>query len=217
MTGNALNNIDLETDADDWSNYILQYKSDGLVSIANIHSSYHSRIKSHTIKLFLSEVTISADFQSGLVKIQNDQKSIDKRMDLKVERDYCFKQLLLDVINSRDDMGNLCASISKFVLIQKSALNSTWNAMRVNQIAIIPARKNSKSIPNKNIIKFNGKPLIHWSIKVALEANCFDKIIVSSDSDDILDYAINKMQVVGFKRPKELCDDMSRDIDIFNI
>ena len=34
LTGNALNNIDLETDADDWSNYILQYKSDGLVSIA---------------------------------------------------------------------------------------------------------------------------------------------------------------------------------------
>ena len=53
-------------------------------------------------------------------------------------------------------------------------------------LAIIPARGGSKGIPNKNIKTFNGKPLIYWTIKTALESKTIDKVVVSSDSNKIL-------------------------------
>ena len=53
-------------------------------------------------------------------------------------------------------------------------------------LAIIPARKNSKGIKNKNIINFCGKPLIHWTISAAIESKLIDKIIVSTDSKKIM-------------------------------
>ena len=67
--------------------------------------------------------------------------------------------------------------------------------------AIIPAREGSKRIKNKNLIDFFGKPLISWTIDAAEKSNLFDDIIVSSDSDKILDLA-NKMGAKFFKRDK---------------
>ena len=52
-------------------------------------------------------------------------------------------------------------------------------------IAFIPVRGGSKSIPLKNIKEINGKPLVYWTIKAANEAKCTDKIIVATDSDKI--------------------------------
>ena len=49
-------------------------------------------------------------------------------------------------------------------------------------LALIPARGGSKGIPNKNIKLFNGRPLIEWSIKLALKSKLIDKVVVSSDS-----------------------------------
>ena len=49
-------------------------------------------------------------------------------------------------------------------------------------LAIIPARKGSKRIKNKNIKRFNREPLINWTIRSALKSKCFDKIFVSTDS-----------------------------------
>ena len=57
------------------------------------------------------------------------------------------------------------------------------------QIAIIPARGGSKRIPKKNIKIFRGKPIIAWSILAAKKSNCFDKIIVSTDSNKIANIA----------------------------
>ena len=54
-------------------------------------------------------------------------------------------------------------------------------------LAIIPARGGSKGIPNKNILKIGNKPLIHYTINRALESKLTSKIIVSSDSKEILD------------------------------
>ena len=54
-------------------------------------------------------------------------------------------------------------------------------------ICIIPARSGSVRIKNKNIIKFQNKPIIYWSIKVAKESKCFKKIYVSTDSKLIAD------------------------------
>ena len=52
-------------------------------------------------------------------------------------------------------------------------------------IAIIPARGGSGRIPRKNIKKFNGKPIIYWSIKCALQTKLFDQVIVSTDDKEI--------------------------------
>ena len=51
-------------------------------------------------------------------------------------------------------------------------------------IVIIPARSGSKSLPNKNILPLNGKPLIYYSISYALKSKIVDKVIVSTDSDE---------------------------------
>ena len=56
-------------------------------------------------------------------------------------------------------------------------------------IAIIPARKNSKRIKNKNIKSFFGKPVISYAIKCALKSKLFDKVIVSTDSKKIIKIA----------------------------
>ncbi len=58
--------------------------------------------------------------------------------------------------------------------------------MKSNEcIAIIPARSGSKRIPNKNIIDFNNKPMIAWTIKAALDSKIFKRVIVSTDSNEI--------------------------------
>ena len=74
-------------------------------------------------------------------------------------------------------------------------------------IAIIPARGGSKRIPRKNIKLFKGKPIIYWSIKNAIESNCFERIIVSTDDDEIAEVAKRYNAEVPFKRPKNLSDD----------
>lgn len=52
-------------------------------------------------------------------------------------------------------------------------------------IAIIPARGGSKRIPGKNILDFNGRPMIAWTIDAALKSGIFDKVLVSTDSEEI--------------------------------
>lgn len=56
-------------------------------------------------------------------------------------------------------------------------------------IAIIPARGGSKRIPKKNIISFKGKPMIAWTIEAAIESDCFDRILVSTDDFEISEIA----------------------------
>ena len=56
-------------------------------------------------------------------------------------------------------------------------------------VAIIPARKGSKGIKNKNFKKFNNKPLIYWTLRAAKKSKFIDKIIVSTDSKKIQFYA----------------------------
>ena len=75
------------------------------------------------------------------------------------------------------------------------------------KIAIIPARGGSKRIPRKNIKTFHGKPLIAYSIETAHKSNLFDKIIVSTDDEDIASIAKKYGAEIPFLRPKELADD----------
>ena len=77
----------------------------------------------------------------------------------------------------------------------------------MTNIAIIPARGGSKRIPKKNIKDFLGKPIIAYSIETALKSNLFDKVVVSTDSEEIADISIEYGAEVPFKRPFYLADD----------
>ena len=81
-------------------------------------------------------------------------------------------------------------------------------------IAIIPARGGSKRIPKKNIKNFLGKPIIAYSIEVALESNLFDKIIVSTDDNKISEVAQEHGAEVPFIRPKDISDDFTGTNDV---
>jgi len=74
-------------------------------------------------------------------------------------------------------------------------------------LCVIPARGGSKRIPKKNIKLFLGKPIIAWSIKLAIASNCFDKIIVSTDDKEIANIAKSYGAEVPFVRPKMLSGD----------
>tara|TARA_X000000950_G_scaffold289211_1_gene410870 strand:- start:4166 stop:4855 length:690 start_codon:yes stop_codon:yes gene_type:complete len=84
-------------------------------------------------------------------------------------------------------------------------------------LAIIPARSGSKTLKNKNILKFAGKPLIHWTILAALKSKKIDKIIISTDSNKISKICkkISKKVLVPFLRPKYLAKDNSAAIDSY--
>lgn len=75
------------------------------------------------------------------------------------------------------------------------------------RLAVIPARGGSKRIPRKNIKLFGGKPMIAWSIDVALKSGCFDRVLVSTDDLEIANVAKAHGAEVPFIRPKELSDD----------
>ena len=81
--------------------------------------------------------------------------------------------------------------------------------MQNSCVAIIPARGGSKRIPRKNIKDFHGKPLIAYSIEVALKSKLFDKVIVSTDDEEIAKIALEYGATVPFLRPKELSDDFT--------
>ena len=76
-------------------------------------------------------------------------------------------------------------------------------------IAVIPARGGSKRIPKKNIKDFLGKPLIAYSIEVALASKLFDKVIVSTDDEEIANISKQYGAEVPFLRPKELSNDFT--------
>jgi len=75
-------------------------------------------------------------------------------------------------------------------------------------VAIIPARGGSKRIPRKNIKDFFGKPLIAYSIEVALKSKLFDKVIVTTDDQEIMDIA-KQYGAEAYKRPDHLADDFT--------
>ena len=85
-----------------------------------------------------------------------------------------------------------------------------------NAVAIIPARGGSKRIPKKNIKDFHGKPLIAYSIEVALKSKLFDRVIVSTDDEKIATIAKEYGADVPFLRPKELSDDFTGTEDVIN-
>lgn len=83
-------------------------------------------------------------------------------------------------------------------------------------IAVIPARGGSKRIPRKNIRSFNGKPMIAWSIEAAIDSELFDRVIVSTDDEEIAEVARRFGAEVPFMRPAVLADDFATTMEVMS-
>ncbi|RBB99827.1 pseudaminic acid cytidylyltransferase [Pseudomonas sp. MWU12-2115] len=79
----------------------------------------------------------------------------------------------------------------------------------MNSVAIIPARGGSKRIPRKNLLPFDGVPMIVRSIRTALDSGLFEQVVVSTDDADIAELALAHGAQVPFLRPAELADDFT--------
>jgi len=75
-------------------------------------------------------------------------------------------------------------------------------------LAVIPARGGSVRVPKKNIKLLNGKPLIAYAIDAARNSKTVDRIIVSTDDDEIKDVAIQYGAEVPFRRPADISEDV---------
>ena len=82
-------------------------------------------------------------------------------------------------------------------------------------LGFIPARGGSKGLPRKNIKLLSGKPLIAWTIEEARKSAIFDRILVSTDDEEIAEVARAYGADVPFIRPKELATDEAKGIDVF--
>jgi len=82
------------------------------------------------------------------------------------------------------------------------------------RLCIIPARGGSKRIPRKNIRLFFGRPLIAYSIDMAINSGLFDRVIVSTDDDEIASVAKEYGAEIPFIRPAELADDQTGTNDV---
>lgn len=76
-------------------------------------------------------------------------------------------------------------------------------------LAIIPARGGSKGLPRKNVMELGGMPLLSWTIQAAKRSKYVDRVILSSDDEEICAVAKDYDCDVPFIRPSELASDTS--------
>ena len=81
-------------------------------------------------------------------------------------------------------------------------------------IAIIPARGGSKRIPKKNIKDFLGRPVISYAINAAINSKVFDKVIVSTDNEEIADISIKYGAEIPFFRSNKNSSDYASTDDV---
>ena len=81
-----------------------------------------------------------------------------------------------------------------------------------NIVGIIPARGGSVGVPLKNIELLAGKPLISYTIEVALQSEMLDRVIVSTDHDEIAKISKEYGASVPFKRPAKISEDVETEL-----
>lgn len=81
-------------------------------------------------------------------------------------------------------------------------------------LALIPARGGSKGVPRKNVKILGGKPLIAWTIEAANQSKYIDRVILSSEDEEIIEVAKKWGCDVPFIRPKELAGDNTSSMDV---
>jgi CMP-N,N'-diacetyllegionaminic acid synthase len=85
----------------------------------------------------------------------------------------------------------------------------------LNILALIPARSGSKSIPDKNILSLQGKPLLAWSVEHALACPEINRVVLSTDSELYASIGESFGAEVPFIRPAHLGKDDSTDEEVF--
>jgi len=81
-------------------------------------------------------------------------------------------------------------------------------------LAIIPARGGSKGLPRKNIRPLHGLPLVVWTIREAKKSKYIDRLILSSEDEEIISIAEEYGCEVPFVRPQELAEDETTGMDV---
>ena len=80
-------------------------------------------------------------------------------------------------------------------------------------VAFVPARSGSERVPQKNVRPLAGHPLIAYAIETARQSGCFERVVVSTDSEDIADVARWYGADVPFLRPTAYATSTSPDIE----
>lgn len=81
-------------------------------------------------------------------------------------------------------------------------------------LAIIPARRGSKRLLNKNLLELAGKPLIAWTIEEALKSRYLTEVMVSTDSEEIARIAKKYGANVPFLRPQHISTNQASSVDV---
>jgi len=81
-------------------------------------------------------------------------------------------------------------------------------------LALIPARGGSKRLPGKNILDLAGYPVIAWTIKAALSVMQIDRVVVSTDNDEIMAVSKYYGADLPFIRPKEIANDKATSFSV---
>ena len=81
-------------------------------------------------------------------------------------------------------------------------------------LALVPARGGSKGLPGKNIMELQGKPLVGWPIEAAKQSKYIDRVVVSTDENEIARIAKDCGAEVPFLRPQEIAGDDATSIAV---
>ena len=81
-------------------------------------------------------------------------------------------------------------------------------------LGLIMARGGSKGLPRKNLRQVGGKPMIAWTVEAGKHSQCIDRLILSSEDDEIIDTARQFECEIPFVRPKNLATDESSPLEV---
>lgn len=81
-------------------------------------------------------------------------------------------------------------------------------------LGLITARGGSKGLPRKNVLTVGGKPLIGWTIEAALKSRFIERVVLSSDDDEIMEAAKTWGCEVPYRRPAHLANDTASSMDV---
>lgn len=84
----------------------------------------------------------------------------------------------------------------------------------MNVLGLITARGGSKGIPGKNLKPCGGQPLLHWTCRAGLESKVLSRFVISSDDEQILEYARGQGVEAPFVRPADLATDTAKSVDV---
>lgn len=82
-------------------------------------------------------------------------------------------------------------------------------------LALVPARGGSKGVKRKNLRHLGGKPLLNWTLEVALNCSTIDRVLLSTDDIEIAEAGLSAGADVPFLRPDELAGDHTPDFAVF--